>query len=168
MSTTTSEDSKFGHCLCDTDAHRMSHHWQIGLRVILMGLIVATILLFLFLRPAAYLAALPIPVVYVALALVNFCEQRSRRSELRRTGQTEIADEEIELDAETAGIAMALKIFTALAIGTFILAAAFFDWAIVGIAAAATFLLAILINLPFIFVGISEAEQDEREKLGRQ
>ncbi|TWT79609.1 hypothetical protein CA13_10130 [Planctomycetes bacterium CA13] len=149
----------------ESDAHRMSRHWQTAIRVILIALVVAAIVLFVFYRAAAYLAAIPIPILFVTLALLDYYEQRSRTHHRHKLGEADLSKQEIEEEVETAGIVMVLKVFMALALGTFIVAAAFFDWATVGIAATATLFLAILINLPYLLLGFAESERDEREKL---
>lgn len=163
MSTTTNAPAK--NELGEPDAHVISRHLRVTIRGLLIIFVLATLVLFLFYRQAAYLAAIPVPLLAVALILVDTLEHRSRASALRKAKQSAISEEEVELDVQAVGIATALKIFGVLALGTFIIAAAFFDSAGIGIGATATLLLALLIELPFLLVGISEAERDEREKL---
>ncbi|QDT02163.1 hypothetical protein K227x_05340 [Rubripirellula lacrimiformis] len=151
--------------LGEPDAHVISRHLRTGTRALLIAFIAATILLFLFYRQAAYLAAIPVPILAAGLIIVNELERRSRASALREAHQTQISQSEIEADVETAGIAMALKILGVLMLGTFVIAAAFFDSAVLGIGAAVALLLVLLIELPFLPLMISESQRDEREKL---
>tara|TARA_R110002049_G_scaffold182485_2_gene350379 strand:+ start:123214 stop:123741 length:528 start_codon:yes stop_codon:yes gene_type:complete len=154
-----------GRDLGEPDAHAMSRHLATTIRVALILCVIATLVLFVFYRPAAYLAAIPVPLLAVALMLVDLFERRSRSNALRKPNQTEIGQDEVELDVEVAGLTTAVKAFAVLAVGTFIIAAAYFEAAILGIAATAVLLLALLIELPFILVGVSEAKRDEREKI---
>ena len=151
----------------ESDAHIASQRFRYGLRACLIVALVATIFCLLFYREAAHLAAIPIPFLYVTLAFINYFESRSRTSVLRRSEQSEISREETEIDTETIGIITLLKVLGMLAMGTFIIAAAMFDMPIVGVAAAATFLLAILINLPYLPLFIGESERDELAKLNK-
>jgi hypothetical protein len=154
--------------LGESDAHAISRHLRVVIRILLIVATVATILLFLFYRPATYLAAIPIPVLILVLTLVNELERRSRASALRHQGQTSITKEELEEDVQTVGIATALKIGGALALGTFIVAGSLFDLATVGIGATALLLLAILIEIPYLGLFITETERDELEKVRPQ
>jgi hypothetical protein len=146
----------------------MMRHAQTVIRWLLITALVSTILLFLFVRPAAYLAAIPIPLLFAALVMVKYFERQARASALRRPGAREITQEEIETDVQDAGIYTALGIALLLALGTFIIAASLFDWAEVGIAATAGLLLAVLINIPYLSLIVQEAERDEREKVTHQ
>lgn len=149
----------------EPDAHVGARHFRTGVRFLLALSLVATVICLLFFRPAAYLAAIPIPVLYAVLVATHYLEQRSRAEELRRPGQTGMSREEIEGDIETVGVINVLKILGVLAIGTFIIAAALFDWAIVGIVAASGFLLAVLITLPYLPLFFTESERDELSNL---
>jgi len=149
----------------ESDAHVVSRRFRDAVRGLLILALVATIFCLLFYREAAHLAAIPIPFLYVTLAFINYFESRSRTSVLRRSDQAEISREETEIDTETIGIVTLLKVLGMLALGTFIIAAALFDMRIVGVAAAAAFLLAVLINLPYLPLFVSESERDELEKL---
>jgi fatty acid desaturase len=92
-------------------------------------------------------------------------EVRSRASELRERGSGHLSKEELEVDVETAGIILLLKVIGILAAGTFIIAAAFFEWQSVAIAATALFLLAVLINIPYLPLFFAEAQRDELDHL---
>lgn len=154
--------------LGEPDAHVISRQLRVVTRGLLIVAIVATIVLFLFYRPATYLAAIPIPLLVIVLAVVNDLERRSRASALRSEGQDRITEEELEADVEAGGIATAMKVGGALALGTFIVAAAFSDLATLGIAAAALLLLAILIELPYLALFVTESERDELKKVQPQ
>lgn len=149
----------------ESDAHVVSRHFRTGVRVMLALSLIATILCIFFLREAAYLAAIPIPVLYAVLAFTNYLEVRSRASRLRSPNQKRITPEELEMDIETVGIVTLMKVIGVLAIGTFIIAASLFDWAVVGAAAAALLCIAILIQTPFLPLYFSEFERDELAKL---
>ena len=149
----------------EPDAHVLSRHFRTGVRVLLAVSLIATIVAIFAYPSVAYLAAIPIPILYAVLASVNYMEVRSRASELRERGSDHLSKEELEVDVETAGIILLLKVIGILAAGTFIIAAAFFEWQSVGVAATALFLLAVLINIPFLPLFFAEAQRDELDHL---
>ncbi|TWU46662.1 hypothetical protein [Rubripirellula reticaptiva] len=149
----------------EPDAHVVARHFRTGVRLLLGLSLIATVLCLAFFQKAAYLAAIPIPLLYAVLALTNYLEFRSRGSNLRSAEGADVSREEMQVDIETVGVVTLLKVLGVLAIGTFIIAASFFDWRTVGIAAAALFFIVILIQLPYLPLYFSEAERDEREKL---
>lgn len=151
--------------LGEPDAHIVTRHMRTVVKWLLILALVATVGLFIFYRPAAYLAAIPVPVLCLVLFIVNLMERRSRASVLRHPGQTKIEQEEIEVDVETIGVVTMLKVLGVLALGTFIVAASLVDLAVVGAVAAAGFALAILIELPYLPLFFTESERDERSKL---
>ncbi len=151
--------------LHEPDAHVASRHFRTGVRALLALSLIATIACLFFLRDAAYLAAIPIPVLYAVLAFTNYLEVRSRAANLRSPNQKKITSEELEMDIETVGIVTLMKVIGVLALGTFIIAASLFDWAVVGVAAAALLCIAILIQTPFLPLYFSEFERDELAKL---
>jgi hypothetical protein len=163
MAATTELPSK--NALGEPDSHVATRHMRTVVKCLLIIALLATVGLLIFYRPAAYLAAIPVPILYFILAVLNLMERRSRASQLRRPGQTTLGQEEIEVDVETIGVVTVLKVLGVLAIGTFIIAAAFFDLAVVGVIAAGGFLLAILIELPYLPLFFTESERDERAKL---
>lgn len=61
-----------------------------------------------------------------------------------------------------------LGIALLLVLGTFIVAATLLDWAIVGIGATALLMLAILIEMPYLYLFVEEAERDERAKVSHE
>ncbi|MDA8743775.1 hypothetical protein N9N28_03975 [Rubripirellula amarantea] len=149
----------------EPDAHLVARHFRTGVRLLLSLSLIATIVCLFFLQEAAYLAAIPIPLLYAVLAFTNYLEMRSRASQLRPSKSSGIGREEIEVDIETVGVVTLLKVFGVLAIGSFIVAASFFDWKMVGIGATALFFLVILIQMPFLPLYFSEAERDELRKV---
>lgn len=151
--------------LGEPEAHVMMRHAKTILRVLLVIALAATIALLVYYHPAAYLAALPIPVLIGLLALVRVLERQSRASELRAPGQTGITQGEVRVDTQDAGIYAALELGIFLALGTFVIAAAYSDWELVGIVAAATLFLVAIIDFPYIFFFISQAARSEREKV---
>jgi hypothetical protein len=92
-------------------------------------------------------------------------ERRTRASQLRRPGENAIRQEEVEVDVEIIGILTVMKVLGVLAIGTFIIGAAFFDLAVVGVIAAGGFMLTMLIELPYLPLFFTESERDERAEL---
>ena len=152
----------------EPDAHVVSRHFRTGVRAMLALSLIATIVCLFFLREAAYLAAMSIPVLYAVLAFTNYLELRSRASNLRSDGQMRLSREELEMDIETVGIVTLLKVIGVLAIGAFIVAASVLDWQVVGAAAAAMFFLMLLIQTPFLPLYFSESERDELAKLKRE
>lgn len=151
--------------LGEPDAHIGTRHVRTVVKGLLIFALLATIVLLLFYRPAAYLAAIPIPVLYFLLVVLNLVERRTRASQLQRPGENAISQEEVEVDVEIIGILTVMKVLGVLAIGTFIIAAAFFDLAVVGVIAAGGFMLAILIELPYLPLFFTESERDERAEL---
>jgi hypothetical protein len=164
MKASTSTRSGLG----ESDARVMMHRAKTVARVLLIVALVATLVALIAYRPLAYLAAIPVPVLFVAWVMLILLERQTRQSELRRAGQSTLSEEETQLDVRDAGIYTALGILFLLALGTFIIAAALFDWPLVGGVAAVGFLLAVLINLPYVLLCVQEAERDEQEKLDRQ
>jgi len=165
METTAATNQNLG----EPDAHVMMRHARTMLRLLLIVALVATIVLFIFYRQAAYLAALPVPPLFLAFVVVSYLEKQSRAERIRVNNQTKISSEEVEMDVQYAGIYTALGLATLFAIATFIVAATMVeDWSMVGISAAALFLLAVLIILPYIPLFIEEAAQDEHDKLERE
>ncbi|SMP61610.1 hypothetical protein SAMN06265222_107124 [Neorhodopirellula lusitana] len=154
--------------LGEPDAHVATRHMRTVVKSALIVALVATALLFVFYRQAAYLAAIPVPLLYGFLVLLNLMERGSRASHLRKEGQTTLGQEEIDADIDTIGVFTVLKVLGVLAVGTFIIAASLFDMQMVGLVATAGFLLAVLIQLPFLPLYFSEAERDERAKLAAQ
>lgn len=154
--------------LDEPEAHVVSRRLRLALRSLLLAALVATILLLLFYRPAAYLAAVPIPFLYGLLVVVNYYERQSRAEILRSQGANEVGPDEVTADVDAVGLATVLGVLALLALGTFIIAAAYYDLAMVGIVAAALFFLAVLIELPYLFLIASEAGREEREKLDRR
>jgi hypothetical protein len=146
-------------------AHLMSRHFRTGVRWLLALFLVATVFCLFFLKEAAYLAAIPIPILYALLVISNFLEKRSRASNFRSPDETGISAKEIEIDVETVGIVTLIEVVVCLAIGVFIIAASFYAWQLVGIVTATLFLLIVTIQLPFLPLYFSEAGRDERDKL---
>jgi len=60
------------------------------------------------------------------------------------------------MDVETFGIVTLIKVVGVLAIGTFIVATSCFIWPVLGAAANALFVIAILIQTPFLPLYFSE------------
>ncbi|XZE55049.1 hypothetical protein SH139x_001036 [Planctomycetaceae bacterium SH139] len=149
----------------EPDAHVVSRRFRTGVRIMLALSLIVTIVCIFFFREAAYLAAIPIPVLYAVLAFSNYLEVRSRASSLRSPNQKRITIEELEMDIETVGIVTLMKVIGVLAIGTFIIAASFFNWPMVGVVAATLLCIAILIQTPFLPLYFSESERDELAKL---
>lgn len=155
--------------LGEPDAHKVMRRAKVGLRVLLLLAIVATIALLALYRPAAYLAALPVPVLFLAYIYVSYTERRARAETLRGANQHAISKDEIELDIRVAGFSTAFVLLFVLALSTFVVAATMIeDWANVGVGAAILVLLSILIIFPYIPLFILESENGERAKLRRE
>ncbi|WP_233215690.1 hypothetical protein [Rhodopirellula bahusiensis] len=149
----------------EPDAHALSRQFRTGVRILLATSLIATCVGLFLVPEAAYLAAIPIPFLYAILAVANYMEVRSRASELRLQKSERIGQIEMDIDVETAGVILLLKVLGILAASTFIIAAAIYEWQVVGIVAAALFLLAVLINIPYLPLFLAEAERDEMERL---
>jgi hypothetical protein len=149
----------------EPDAHVIARHLQTGLRCLLVGFVVATVVSLLIFRDVAYLAAIPIPVMLLVLSVVRAFERRSRISALRKSGQDTISDEEIKIDEQAASLSTALKILGTLAVTALVLAAIAFEWRMAGIMAAAIFVYLIFLGFPYWLAAILDAAEDEHEKL---
>jgi hypothetical protein len=149
----------------ESDAHRMTRHVQWIGRALLLLFLLATIICLIFYRQAAWAAAVPIPVIYGALVIAKYYERQSRREVLGERGNRTLSAPEHDLDLEVAGVATIFKVLALLALGCLIIAASFFELAIVGILAAALFFLSVLIELPYLFLFFGESQREEDEKL---
>jgi len=165
MTTTAPAKRKLG----EPNAHVMMRHARLIFLLFLIVTLIATMVLFIFYREAAYVAALPVVPLFLALVFVSYLERQSRADKIRVKNQTKISSEEVELNVQYAGIYTAMGLVTLVAIATFIIAATMVeDWSMVGFFALALFLLTVLITLPYIPLFIEESAQDERDKLGRE
>lgn len=138
-------------------------------RLLLILALIATTLLLIFFRPAAYLAALSVPTLFLGFVFVSYLEKRSRAKSLRRANQSTISREEVEMDVQYAGIYTAMGLAFFFVIATLIVATTLVeDWSMVGMVAAGLFLLSVLIVFPYIPLFILDASEDERDKLQRE
>ncbi|QDT78217.1 hypothetical protein Mal35_16480 [Gimesia maris] len=150
----------------EPDAHVMMRHAKSIMRFLLIVALIATSVLLLFLPPAAYLAALAVPALFLGFVFVSYLERQSQAKVLRRKNQSKISQNEVEMDVQYAGISTAIALTVFLGLGTFILAATLVDdWSMVGMVAAIFFLLSIFLLFPYIPLFIEEAEHDESDKL---
>jgi hypothetical protein len=161
--------NKNSRSLGEPDAHVMMRRARMMIRFLLIIALFATILLILFYSPAAYLAAFPIPVLFLAFIYVSYLEKQSRADILRVTGQQSLSQDEVEMDVQSAGLFTALVLVVLVALSALIIASTLVvDWAMVGLVAAVIFLLSVVIMLPYIPLFIINSSQDEREKLQSQ
>ncbi len=155
------------HSLGEPDAHIMMRTIKIVLLVLLSLALTATILLVIFYPPAAYLAGLPIPILFLAFIIASFLDRRATVKMLRQANQTTISAEEFEMNVQYAGIYTSLALALLMAISAIVMAATMVeDWSMVGASAAFILLLSIFYVVPYIPFFIADAEQDERDKLG--
>ncbi|WP_417380819.1 hypothetical protein [Gimesia sp.] len=162
MKSETTKKSELG----EPDSHVMMRHAKTIIRFLLIVALIATSVLLLFFRPAAYLAAIPVPVLLLGYILVSYLERQSKAKVLRSKNLSTISQEEVEMDVEYAGIYTALALTLLLALGTFIVAATMVeDWSMTGLVAAVFLLLSVFILFPYIPLFIADAAHDEREKL---
>src|SRR6056297_33358 len=152
----------------ESHAHLAARHFRTGARLLLILALLATLLALFFRPEAAYLAAIPIPVLYAVLAITKYLVVRSEASHAAARQVTAAEQEDVERDVETVGLVTLLNVLGMLAIGTFIIAASFFELRLVGIVATGLFLLALLINLPYLPLFLSESEREERAKLNHR
>jgi hypothetical protein len=101
----------------EPDAHLVARHFRTGVRLLLTLALIGTVVCLFCFQEAAYLAAIPIPVLYAVLATTNYLERRSRITEFRSPKKSGISREEMEIDIETVGIVTLLKVLGVLAIG---------------------------------------------------
>jgi len=151
--------------LQEPDAHVVTRYFRTGARALLGLSLNGTVVCLFFFRQDAYLAAIPIPVLYAVLALTSYLEFRSRAANLRAVGQSTPSQAEVDVDVQTVGIITLLKVIGVLAVGTFIVAATIFELPMIGAAAAVLLLLALLILGPYLPLYFSESERDELEQL---
>ncbi|MFN7875333.1 MAG: hypothetical protein ACK5PB_08450 [Pirellula sp.] len=155
--------------LGEPDSHMMMRHAKTILRILLAIMVLSTISLLIFYRPAAYLAAVPVPILFLGYLFACYLERQSRAMLLRVPNQTLISADEVEMNAEYAGIYTAMGLVLLFAISSFIVVATMVeDWGTVGLSASVLFLLALFIVLPYLPIFIAEAAQDERDKLERE
>ena len=162
MKTNTMRNGELG----EPDAHVMMRHARMVLRLLLIVALIATTLLLIFFRQAAYLAAIPVPVLLFAYVIVSVLEKQSRAEVLRCRNQLVISQEEVDMDIQYAGIYTAMGLIALFALSTFIVAATITeDWSMVGTVAAILFLLSVLILFPYIPLFMIDAAHHERDKL---
>jgi hypothetical protein len=150
----------------NSDTHLMMRKAKAILLVLLSSALLATILLVVFYRPAAYLAGLPIPALFFGFLFVSYLDKRATARNLRLGQQTAISSAEIDMDIHYAGIYTSLVLTVLMAISAIVMAATMVDnWSIVGASAAFILLLSIFYVVPYIPFFIADAEEDEREKL---
>jgi membrane protein implicated in regulation of membrane protease activity len=155
--------------LGEPDAHVMMRNAKTIFRVLLILTLITTTLLFLFFRQAAYVAALPVAVLFLGYVLASYLEKQSRAKSLRSTNPLTISKEEVEMNVQYAGIYTAMGLMLFFAIVTFVVAATMVeDWTLIGMVAAVLFLLSALIILPYISLFMSDAREDERDKLQQE
>jgi|LakMenEpi03Aug12_release.lakeMendotaPanAssembly.Ray.scaffolds.fasta_scaffold37170_7 hypothetical protein len=155
--------------LGEPDAHAMMRRGKVILRLLLILAVAATILLIVFHRSVAYLAAMPVPALLLVYAVVSYLERRSRADILRVPNQAAISQDEIEMDVQYAGIFIALEFAILFVLSAFVMAATMVDdWSMVGPATAVLLLLMMLITLPYLPLFIIDSSSDEREKLLRE
>jgi len=153
----------------EPDAHRMTRRARAALGTLLILATAATIILMFLHWQVAYLAAFPIPVLFLAFIGVCYLERQSRAEVLRGADNAAISKEEVELDARFAGLYTALFLLIFLASSALVIAATLVvDWSMVGLVAGIILLLSILIMLPYIPLFIMDSSRDEREKLRQE
>jgi hypothetical protein len=149
----------------EPDAHVMMRRAKLAVGGLLILSLVATFVTLLFFRQAAYLAAIPIPILFIVYVMVGQFERQARASELRGDDPNQITAHEVDVDVKDAGLFTGLGIGFLLALGAFIVAASLFEWPLIGATATAGFLLLVLINIPYLALFVSEAERDELDKV---
>lgn len=150
----------------EPDAHRMTRRARAAFGLLLILATVATILLMLLHWQVAYLAAFPIPVLFLAFIGVCYLERQSRAEVLRGADNAAVSKDEVELDIRFAGMYTALFLLVFLALSALVIAATLVvDWSMVGLVAGVILLLSILIMLPYIPLFVMESSRDEQEKL---
>lgn len=155
--------------LGEPDSHVMMRRLKAGLLGLLIVALLASLLLFLLFRPAAYLAAFPVPVLFLTFVFVSYLEKASRSNVLRRANSQRISEEETEMNVRYMGIYTAMGLIFIMALGTFVIVAAMVeDWAMVGVVAVGMFLLVTLILFPYIPLFLAGTSADERDKLEQE
>ena len=155
--------------LGEPDSHIMMRHAKTILWIFLVISVLSTIALLIFYRPAAYLAAVPVPILFLGYLFACYLERQSRALLLRVPNQTLISGDEVEMNAEYAGIYTAMGLILFFAISAFVVVATMVeDWGTVGLSASVLFLLALFIVLPYLPIFIAEAAQGERNKHERE
>jgi len=105
----TSERRFYG-TLGEPDAHCMMRRTPVVVRALLFTAVLTALILLLFYRSAAHLAAIPVPVLWFVLVIVGHFERHARASVLRSRGQTAISQTEVETDVDGAGIVTSLAV----------------------------------------------------------
>ncbi len=155
--------------LGEPDAHVMMRHAKTVVRLLLIVALIATTLLLIYFRPAAYLAAFAVPVLVLTLIYVSYLERRSRASQLRTDDQLSISQEEIEMNVQYAGIYTGMILLLLFSLSALIVASTMVeDWSMIGLVSAVLFLLMALIVFPYIPLFIADSGTNERSKLKRE
>jgi hypothetical protein len=155
--------------LGEPHAHAMMRNAKFILLALLVAALAALILLVFLYRPAAYLAGMPIPILFLAFTIVSYLESRATAQMLRGRNQSTILAEEVEMDVQYAGIYTSIVLILLMAVSALVMAATMVEkWSMVGASAALILLLSMFYVLPYIPFFIADAEQDERDKLQRE
>jgi len=151
--------------LGEPHSHSMMRHAKTILWWLMVAALVVTIVLLIFYRPAAYLAAIPLPLMFLAFLYVSYLESQATAKMLRGKNQTVVMQKEIDKDAQYAGIYTVLALVLLFGISALIMAGTMVeDLSMVGLSAAVIFLISIIYILPFIPLLFAEAGREEREK----
>ena len=151
--------------LGEPHAHEIARRMLFGVRVILALAVLIAGLLLVFNRNIAYLAILPIPVLYVVLMSLGYTERRSRTSVLRSADQSRISDEEVEVDVATNRSALILEISGILVMGVFLVAASLYELHMVLLTGFVFLVYCCFLGLPYWHLFLSQADADERHKV---
>lgn len=155
--------------LGEPDAHILMRHARSVLFLLLVSAVIATAALFVFFRPAAYLAALSLPMLFLSLVFVCYLERQSRAEMLRSRNQQVISPEEVSMNVRFAGINMVMALILLFGVATLIMAASMVtDWSMVGLVAAVLFILSSVMLFPYIPLFIEGSEQDQSDKHDRE
>jgi hypothetical protein len=151
--------------LGEPHAHLIARRMLFGIRIFLALAVLLAGLLLVFNRHIAYTALLPIPVLYVVLMFMRYTERQTRASELRSADQSEISDEEIEVDVATNRIALILEISGILLMGVFLVVASLYELHMVMLMSFVFLIYCCFLGLPYWHLFLSQADADERQKV---
>ncbi len=161
MENTAAGKTKLG----EPHSHVMMRHAKTILWWLMVAALVVTIVLLIFYRPAAHLAAIPIPLMFLAFLYVSYLESQATAKLLRGKNQTVVMQKEIEKDAQYAGIYTVLALVLLFGVSALIMAGTMVeDLSMVGLSAAVIFLISIIYILPFIPLLFAEAGREERDR----
>lgn len=136
--------------------------------MLLIGAVLAAATLFIFFRPAAYLALLALPLLLLTFVFTCYLERQASAEVLRSTDPLVMSQEEVAMNVQYAGIYTMMAMLLLFTVATLIMAATMVkDWSLVGLVAVVMFVLSAVMVFPYIPLFLAGAEQDQEDRHDR-